>query len=503
MDFTTLSAQELDQHAWEAICRWPEHAGLDVVRDGLDYGHLTRSFLWDKVGRAVRGSIGVSECGSVGVSEHEPGAKAAVPLPGGGGRLRSRLLRAKLAARRRFRGTPVLYCPFPYSRNARIMETLLNSDRTYEIAVLAEYGERWPGAVPIADCGLRIADCGEGEPLRSGAMAFAESLREGIVTGLRHAGIEPLSEDVEILQEQIRCLSKNIPSAEAVLARLRPEAVLVPVDNCSPFIEMVCVARRMGIPTIMLQHGLDCERYYLDEAYASDIAVWGEERKKRYEHASQYRPERIETVGNPDYDRLTLPSRLQTQGYYWLWVTRPHVPVKCHAPSRRPDEGLDILDALLDALSASDTARLVIKAHPFDYRDLYEARIRERGLDDRVRVADDLLSDLLKDATMVITEDSTAGMDAMTFGKVLVHAHFAESPPTMPFVDYAAALPGFSAGQLVESLKEAQDLPGVKLADMQSGQSRFLGDFAGPLDGQSAERFTVFLESVLRGRGKN
>ena len=82
----------------------------------------------------------------------------------------------------------------------------------------------------------------------------------------------------------------------------------------------------------------------------------------------------------------------------------------------------------------------------------------------------------------------------MLAGRTLVHAHFAGSPPTMPFVDYAAALPGFCPEQLVESLVS----PPTR--DLRPGQQRFLDAFAGPRDHQATSRFATFVEEVLNRR---
>jgi hypothetical protein len=49
-----VSIEELDNFAWQAICDWPTYADIDVMHEGLDNSHLTRYFLWDKVGRAIR-----------------------------------------------------------------------------------------------------------------------------------------------------------------------------------------------------------------------------------------------------------------------------------------------------------------------------------------------------------------------------------------------------------------------------------------------------------------
>jgi len=503
-----LAITELDKSAWDAICTWPGHAGMDVVRDSLDWGHLTRSLLWDKVGRALRGSVGEWECGSGGRRHESERPTLNVQhrtlnedlcSPGLAQRVRCLALNAKLALERRLSKTAVLYCPFPYSRNARILDTLLGADRDYEIIVPAEHEHKWPGAIPNAERGIRLCFAtprqvpNAEQSSLSKDESFARQLHEAMKAGVKKCGVDLLDDDSESLLGQIHLQLRNVRNSERQLERLRPDAILVPVDNCSPFIEMVLVARRMGIPTIMLQHGLDCERYYLDEAYASHIAVWGDEHRKRYSTNSEYQPEAIEVIGNPGYDDLPIPDVLSTKGCYWLWVTRPHIPDKCYAPSRSPDEGMRILNALLDALSENDSARLVVKAHTFDYRGRYVQRIQERGMHDRVRVPDDALFDLLRDASLVVSEDSTAGMDAMMMGKVVIHAHFAAALPAMPFVEYGAALPGFSAAQLARSLRAAGRFAEPDLMTLQKNQRRFLRDFAGPVDGRAAERFVQFV----------
>lgn len=49
-----LSPEELDSYAWWAICNWPKYTKANMCYEDLDYAILTRFFLWDKVGRALR-----------------------------------------------------------------------------------------------------------------------------------------------------------------------------------------------------------------------------------------------------------------------------------------------------------------------------------------------------------------------------------------------------------------------------------------------------------------
>ena len=220
---------------------------------------------------------------------------------------------------------------------------------------------------------------------------------------------------------------------------------------------------------------------------------------RRYQNDSQSLPRRLQITGNPDFDELVgvVPD---AKGEFWLWVSRPHPPHKCLSPSRYPQEGLEIFRALLHALEESNNNQLVVKPHPFDYTDLLVAAMHESAVKDRVKIVEEPLRQLLPRASVVISEDSTAGMEAMFWGKRLVHAHFASSPPVLPFVEYEAALPAFSTDQLRKSLYGAETMNEEELTRMRVGQQRFLEDYAGPRDGKSAARVLSFVMEALADR---
>jgi len=340
--------------------------------------------------------------------------------------------------------------------------------------------------------------------MRNDDESFVDGLQRAIDGGLKAQGVDLLEADKVLLREQIREQIGTVRRAEGELQRLKPDAVLVPADDHPPFIEYVLVARREGVPTVMLQHGLDCERHHLDEAHASHIAVWGDERKRRYERGSRHQPKELRVVGNPAYDRQRFADTIRPCGNTWLWLTRPHRSEKCYPPSREPGEGLRILDSLLVALERQPEARILIKAHTFDRPEAYRSRLETHPNRERVSFPPDGLFNLIESADVTITEDSTVGMDAMVKGRILVHAHLADSEPVMPFVEYGAALPGFSSSEIMSSLARARHLDAAGRADMHAGQQRFLDEFAGPRDGKAGERFGAFVqETVMEQRSRN
>jgi hypothetical protein len=495
-DWLALSWDDRDQHAWHAICHWPDHTDLDPVRDGLDYALLTRWFLWDKVGRAIRRMTDPEDYApeidllgwntKPGIPEFAEERDNKRPLTS---RIKSRI-KSTLAGDAKRPDIPsgdrVLYVPQP---NPRIEQACLSVMETPGVTVFAGQGSTaLPDAQTVPDKlkSVRPDD------------AWPEKLTQAIAEGLDHFGIALHECDVTQLTDQIRIQTNHLKRAEAELKWVQPHALLLHADNHPRPINYVLLCRKLGIPTIMLQHGLDCERYYLDDAYASHIAVWGPERKTRYETHSAWQPQRVDVTGNPEFDTRIPPDALDTSGSCWLWVSRPHAPDKCYAPSRSVVEGLQLLDTLIESLKKHPIQRLIIKPHPYDTIDGYRDCIARHEMGDRIRIEETALENWLPDASLVITEDSTAGLEAMFLGKPLIHAHLAPTPPTMPFGETGAALPGYTPEQLRTALSHAMNLPESSRATMLQAQQRTLLEFAGACDGQSSTRIRDFIVQTLK-----
>jgi hypothetical protein len=465
---------------------------VNTVREGLDYATLIRFFLWDKVPRALR-----KQSDPEGFRfEEQLLANRQVSLARPSLALTEWLkrpirplyrLRDKVRLRLQAGQNPVLYAPYRHDRLKASLQAL-SQDNDLTIATPYIRSPQYQAGLPLhlPRRGMNLAD-----------RDYATALHAGVIQGLQQQGITLLPQDQDWLGLQIFHQLGHIRQVEAELAHVQPQAILVFSDNHYPMQEYVHVANRAGIPTIMLQHGLDCEHYCLEDAYASVIAVWGEARRQRYQHHSVPQPDRIQVTGNPEYDAIQLPETLNTHGDYWLWVSRPHHPDKCFSPSRHPQEGVMILEALLQAVQRSPETRLLIKPHPYDYTELYRTLVECHQLSDRVSITTDRVSSLLPQASLVLSEDSTAGLEAMFAGKILIHVHFAPSPPTLPFVAYQAALPAYSPDMLKEALQQATQLTAIELQQMQQGQRQFIQDYAGPCDGQAHRRVLELIRDVV------
>lgn len=520
IDWKSYSPEELDRLAWEAIRTWHHHTSLDLVMDGIDYAELVRSYLWDKVGRAIRRQVQSAdafefELQQVQARFQPPTPSRMLPQPTTSSLRQSlktrlqlgRLKQAYQLTKQRLddqRVTAQLHQQ-AVRQQARVLYIPLISPRLQTTATALS-------TLPSVIAVTRPTQCPDVTTLdhvpypkvvASADLLQAETLYQGVMRGLAALGIKLLEIDRQILQQQVVQLVERVQQVEAELQQVQPDAVLVHADNHPPHQIYVLVARRRGIPSIMVQHGLDCERYCLEDAYASAIAVWGNGRLQRYRQHSRWQPSWIRVTGNPEFNHLRLPQRLNPNGEYWLWATRPHSPEKCYLPSRTPAEGIEILEALLTALEAHPDAQLVIKAHPYDYVDLYRERLLTHPLQHRITISNLPLQSLLPDARLVITEDSTAGMEAMFLGKPVILAHFAASPPVTPYVTYGSALPAFSAAMLQAALLKIQQMTVREGDRLLHGQRAFLLEFAGACDGQALEQMMAFILEVLQSRSAN
>ncbi len=466
----------LDEYAWKVITAWHEAAGFDPVHKGVDFNELTRFFLWARVGNALRSHGIVRNCSNA-CPDEEPAADTAGSqrfgirsLFSAGIACRNRLqtfLEArsrKHAGKRTGAAKTVVFAPFIGLPLRSLIVSLAHDDSFF----LQGFGTEPFFNMPAA---LKPAGPVTVEP------KFLGDLLHALLDGLAHHGVRLQQEDIPALKKDIFSMKAGLERAGRELVTIQPDFILLQADNYPPRQYYVLLGRLLGIPSVVVQHGLDCERHYLDTPYADMLFVWGDERKRRYEAHRTGRAVKIYVSGSPEYAAVTPEPEISTAGDYWLWVTRPHAREKCLAPSRYENEGLDILKALAGLLEKYAGQSLVIKPHPYDTIDAYRDFITSNRLDSRISISGEPPLELAQHAALVFTEDSTAGLEAVLRGRPLVHVHFASSEPVMPFVQYGTALPGFSREQLEESVDMFMN-GGFTFNN--NDREVFLHDFLGP-----------------------
>jgi hypothetical protein len=423
--------RELDERAYDIVCNWYKTIEFNPIHKSIDYSQIIRFYLWDKVGRAlrIRNNIDYNE---VDVYKEDNNVATLYYLPTiSNGKYRKALFKKDKIIYSPFIAPDFLISDINQKKGYRIVSNIINNGidkQSILKPVKINYKDDWHLV-----------------------------LYNAVINSLNQLNIDLIEEDMRLLKEQIEgtCLITNL--AESELKKYKPDAIYLYSDNHPPFINYCLVSKKLGIPTFTYQHGLDCEHYFLDDCYADYVAVWSNKRKQDYIERSSFKPKSFEVVGKIGSSDIIKNHKL-TQGKSILFVTRPHRPDKCYSPSRNHLEGLHILEAILEFMLKMVDVTLVIKPHPSDYVADYKTLLEERGMINRVLISDKKVMTLASKASVVITEDSTAGVEALQYDLPCVNAHLAKSEPVIPFVKYKSAFPGNSKEEIVDSLHKAFNL---------------------------------------------
>lgn len=296
------------------------------------------------------------------------------------------------------------------------------------------------------------------------------------------------------LQNQI-----DYRSTVSILEKLRPSAIVVHADNHPPHQTYVLAAQELNVPTIMIQHGLDCEAYTLDEAYADHLLLWGEERLQRYRANSINQNFQATIVGSLEHEHIEMKASKKLDRNQWLWVTRPHSPDKCYTANRWPDEGYRILRAMVGALESYPDAYLVIKPHPYEKTDLYRDLMKKLPASVRSRISIKLSSieSAVSSAGIVFTEDSSAGLDAMLQSKLLIQVHFCEDLPAIRYAENGAAQYAGDPEELKSAIDSLMCFSEHDIQAMADAQSRLTCSLIGTQDGLAVARAIEILSDYL------
>jgi len=445
--------KDLDEQAYEVVCGWHKIVEFNPVYNGIDYSHIIRFYLWDKVGRSLRLKNKI-DFGEVKVYKEEYKSFPFYYTP----------LFSKGNFRRFFfkRNKKKIFIPFQVPHTEKLISKLKEnkSCRIFSKQLTSKLSKK----DVIKSVKVKLDE------------NWSASLFTAVMKAFQVLGLKLIVEDEKLLQEQIKGSVLITDLAMWELKKYKPDALYVHSDNHPPYINYILVAKQLGIPTFTYQHGLDCEHYFLDDCFADYIGVWTENRKKKYELQSKFKPQKIEVIGNIFINKPSLEKKRHLIKNL-LFITRPHRPIKCYSPSRNFLEGNDILQTILDYLKKQTNINLYIKPHPMDFIEIYKESIINAGLEERVFISKEKIQDLFEIADVIITEDSTGGAEAMYYNLPCIHAHFANSNPIIPLVEYGCALSGYNEKELRENLELIFNLTSIEKESFEKRQNEFLQEF--------------------------
>ncbi|GEN45514.1 glycosyltransferase family protein [Alkalibacillus haloalkaliphilus] len=116
------------------------------------------------------------------------------------------------------------------------------------------------------------------------------------------------------LLEQFEIIIKRINEAEDFFQKVKPSCLVVASTHYPQTRTLIVVARKYGIPTICMQHGIISSEFGYIPKIAQVDAVYGEFEKKWFQSKS-VDPDGLEIVGHPRFDLLEKGAAMSKRNF--------------------------------------------------------------------------------------------------------------------------------------------------------------------------------------------
>jgi UDP-N-acetylglucosamine 2-epimerase len=301
----------------------------------------------------------------------------------------------------------------------------------------------------------------------------------------------------------------NVMMAEEMIKKEKLQLVIVQDEYSEWQRCLVVAARRMGVPTLAIQHGVIGPAHFgyyhpkektCDKREAFPIptltAVYGEYARKMLEQTCNYPAGSVVPVGNHRFDYI--PSYLSGTSTktrdaickeFGLDPLKRTVLVATGALQSKygyPDHDRMLLDAVYSARLSRPELQLVVKLHPKEDGALQREMAAERGMTDVVIVKERLV-ELLWMCDLLVTMHSTVAMEAIAMGKPMVTVNLTGEKDLYPYAESGAAIGVYRQEDLLPAVYAAlEDRKTRRRLD--EGRRRFVRDHLHAVDGRASER---------------
>ena len=298
--------------------------------------------------------------------------------------------------------------------------------------------------------------------------------------------------------------ARAMDEAGAALDAIRPRVVVTYAEAGGWGRALVLEARRRGIPSVGLQHGF-IFRHWLNYLHEPDeigpsaynpadrgfplpdlTLVFDGLAASHLVTSGQFPPTAVRITGSPRLDRLvSAVSRLTPDDRAAIRAVAGAGPAQhLVLVATKFTQVKPVLDALLAAFATLSDVHAVIKCHPAEGPEPYEAAARHIG-NVRVLPGDSDLAGLLAEARVVVTVNSTVAIEACALG---VPALTLALPNNLsPFVS-AGAMAGLTADEPIAPTLERLLYDDTWRAALLTESRALGGHHAVGADGLAAQR---------------
>ena len=302
---------------------------------------------------------------------------------------------------------------------------------------------------------------------------------------------------VPLLRRSVAGIARWARNVEAVARSIRTvgnvRAVLVHEELYPKGMLTIAAARRLGIPSVGVQHATISPTHQLYTIPAGQVAgapmpdyfaAYSQYAKDVVSRHGNYRGERVWTVGSARFDHLAgeLPSRTDARTLLGLPQDKFILLLASEGFAYTKKSARALFEAVRDA----EDVVVAIKTHPKDMAlDKYRAIARECGID-HLRLFTDQLYELITACDVLVAGFSTTLLEAILAGRPTISVNLWDEPDRYPYVAEGGSLGACSAEEIRTAIEQIRTTEASAALDL--ARHRFLEHHLGPTaTGRGAE----------------
>jgi len=279
----------------------------------------------------------------------------------------------------------------------------------------------------------------------------------------------------------------------AILEQLKPN-LIVAASDCHKFSRMFALlSERYGAQSLVIQHGATISPHGYVPLYADKFAAWGK-LSADWMISRDAPDEKIVVTGQPRLDRLI-------EYFKKLKADRPkasrRILVATNPIPQKHNEAL--VKIIADGIRAfAFETELTFKLHPGQSQlEFFRRLCYHNQLNCRIEARGDLYR-MIAESDIVITTQSTVGIETLALGLDLIIVDFEGLQTAIPYDDYQCVYKVTNADELAESLRrhltDAEPWPTIR-----TKRDQFVRDYLYQVDGGATKRVAE-LALAMSGR---
>lgn len=306
----------------------------------------------------------------------------------------------------------------------------------------------------------------------------------------------------KVFRRKFPLVGVEIEAARELFLKYRVTSLLLTSDAHHGGRLFTLVANQLGVPSLVVQHGVTLGEWGYVPLYATRFAAWGSI-SKQWLIERGVPPERIIVTGSPRLDRLNKQELLESReehlgrfgipasGYSLLWAMDP-IP---------PAYNARILEQLVQVVTVLPWLYLVIRPHPGTPQMSWIDRIVEEQARTMLCSPKENLYEVLNAVDGIIIQESTVGLEAMALNKpVIVFQPDANATLLDALYPDKVVIKTKTAEELSRVVRQLYRIKVEGGADQYArARHEFIRQYLYALDGRSTQRVAEALSQLMAG----